>query len=50
MFNQAIGSLVCESKFDWFVYLTGLIRRDLFDINDILCPIIYVMTSASIPR
>ena len=35
-------SLVCKSKFDWFIYLTGLICRDLFDINGILRPIIWI--------
>ena len=43
-----IGSLVCESKIDWFIYLTGLIKQGLFDINGNLRPIIWIMTSESI--
>ena len=48
VFGTLEDSLVCESKFDWFVYLAGLIYRDLFDIKCILRPIIWIMTSESI--
>ena len=42
MFCLKIDSLVCESKFNWFVYPTGLIYRDLFDIKGVLRPIINI--------
>ncbi len=37
--------LVCESNFDWFIYLAGLIKQGLFDIKGVLRPIINIMTS-----
>ncbi len=48
MFLLNNETLVCERKFDWFVYLTGQINGGLFDINGNLRPIIQIMTSKSI--
>ena len=45
MFLSNNETLVCESKIDWFVYLTGRINGGLFDINGNLRPIIQIMTS-----
>ena len=46
LFNKELFS--CESDFEVFLYLTDITRRGLFDIKQILRPIIWIMTSKSI--
>ncbi len=45
MFHITNNSLVCESNFEAFLYLTDLIKTELFDIKQDLRPIISLMLS-----